>query len=227
MCTNCLGINHHTINCKSTGCRQCSRKHHTFLHITNTYINYTHTDNVQILTESTENINVTAPTVGLAAACLKDTEVLLGTARIKILYKHNYAHECRILIDLCSQTKFITEQLAKKLQLHKHKNHMLFCGIGNSKTNSNYTGRTIITSSDSSFSYETTFVALPEISGELPSRQVNRPAIPITHNITLADPDFHKSSEIDVLFGNKLPYLLLRIGQIRLCNDNVALQNPD
>lgn len=60
---------------------------------------------------------------------------------------------------------------------------MPFFVIGYSKTNSNYTILTIIISSDSSFSYEIIFEALPEITGELSSRQVNRPALPIPNNI--------------------------------------------
>lgn len=104
LCTNCLGSKHQTINSKSTGCRKSSRKHHTLLHFTNTHKNCTPTDNVKVLTESIENGNVTAPTIGPTAAYVRDTEVLLGITRIKILDKHNYGHECRILINPCSQT---------------------------------------------------------------------------------------------------------------------------
>lgn len=100
---------------------------------------------------------------------------------------------------------------------------MPFFGFGNSVTKSNYSVKAVIKSRDDSFSYEATFVTLPEITSMLPSRQKDHTLIPIPNNLTLADPELYKMSEIEILLGNKLSYLLLRVGQIRFCNNDIAL----
>ena len=52
----------------------------------------------------------------------------------------------------------------------------------------------------------------------MPSLPINRAAFEIPKNIFLADPEFYKPSEIDILIGVKLFYKLLCLGQIELKN---------
>lgn len=66
-------------------------------------------------------------------------------------------------------------------------------------------------------------MALPTITGVLPSRQINRQALTIPRNITLANPEFDKPAEIDGLITTTLFYKLLSTGQISLSNNSDAV----
>ncbi|XP_046145484.1 uncharacterized protein LOC123988783 [Osmia bicornis bicornis] len=66
---------------------------------------------------------------------------------------------------------------------------------------------------------------IEKLSGARGQAYVNRRALTIPHNITLADPEFDKPAEIDALIGTTLFYKLLSIGQISLSNNaNAVLQ---
>ena len=54
------------------------------------------------------------------------------------------------------------------------------------------------------FESEVEFVALPSITGILPWRQVNKILLKIPTNLKLADPEFDKLGQIDVLYGTSL-----------------------
>ena len=57
----------------------------------------------------------------------------------------------------------------------------------------------------------------------MPSIQLNRAKLEIPKNIFLADPEFHKPAEVDLLIGVKLFYKLLCVGHIELKNHPDAI----
>ena len=71
-----------------------------------------------------------------------------------------------------------------------------------------------------SYEYSKTidFLALNQISKSMPSISINRSSFEIQKNISLADPEVYKPSEIDALLGVKLFFKLLCVGQISLKN---------
>jgi len=76
---------------------------------------------------------------------------------------------------------------------------------------------------NSSFATDLPFLVIPRITETLPSQVINCQDLNIPRNITLADPEFGKPSEID-LIGAQLFYQLLCIGQIKLNNSTLILQ---
>ena len=217
ICINCLNHNHVTSKCYKNGCKKCNKKHNTLLH-------FQEEDNEVSPrnSESTESVNVEIP--GTTLTVLNKSEVLLGTATMVILDHQQGEHKCRVLLDSCSQSHFITEKLANKLQLRRMKIDLSFSGLGQLATKSQYYVKATIRSEKTGFITEETFVTLPTITGTLPSHQINRNALHIPKNICLADSEFHKPSEIDMLLGSNLFYKLLCVGQIRLKNSDVMLQ---
>ncbi|XP_043258040.1 uncharacterized protein LOC122400583 [Colletes gigas] len=122
LCTNCLRVGHNAYACMWKGCPKYSRKHNSLLHFPNsvTQINSARpTEN-----EPSTSTNFETTKAALTVTC--DSEVLLGTAQIKILDKFNREHKCRVLLDGGSQTHFITERLADLLQLEKRKIDLTF-----------------------------------------------------------------------------------------------------
>ena len=65
-----------------------------------------------------------------------------------------------------------------------------------------------------SFATEVDLVTLPQITSLLPSLGINRGSIQIPENVVLADPDFHRSLQIEVLLGNKVFYYMLQLVQL-------------
>ncbi|XP_076394339.1 uncharacterized protein LOC143265527 [Megachile rotundata] len=221
LCINCLRNNHTTSNCLVSGCKKCNRKHNTLLHIDN--------HNKKPIEEKNNEVKATpsssSETVKNTYTVTYDSEVLLGTARVKIFDSKNQEHECRVLLDGCSQSNFISTQLAEKLKLEKNIIDLPFAGLAQLTTRAKYSVQTKIKSRINNFEANVNFVALPTITSILPSRQIDRRTIAIPRNITLADPEFDKPAEVDALIGTSLFYKLLSNGQIQLENNtDVTLQ---
>ncbi|XP_076658358.1 uncharacterized protein LOC143362242 [Halictus rubicundus] len=218
---NCLRNNHNTSKCLASGCKKCNRKHSTLLHFEDSTRSYSSVDqpssgNKPIPAHTVESIKKTY-------TITHDSEVLLGTARIQILDRFNQPRECRVLLDGCSQCNFISERLADHLQLKKHNIDLPFAGLGQLTTRAKYKVTTTIRSRITDFESQVEFVALPTITGVLPSRQVNRRMFAIPRNIKLADPEFDKPADIDALIGTTIFYKLLSTGQIKLANNSDAV----
>lgn len=65
-----------------------------------------------------------------------------------------------------------------------------------------------------------------QITERLPTSPINRKNIRIIpHNIKLADPEFHKCADINVLIGVELFWELMCIGRVNSCKDYPRLQN--
>nr|XP_031836774.1 uncharacterized protein LOC116428801 [Nomia melanderi] len=96
--------------------------------------------------------------------------------------------------------------------------------LGQQATRAQYSVKTVVKARNSNFSTPISMIAVPSITGLLPSRQVNRTAIQVPQNIALADLEFRKPGKIDALLGNTLFFSLLSIRQIKLNNNKIVLQ---
>ncbi|CAK9819024.1 hypothetical protein ANTPLA_LOCUS10037 [Anthophora plagiata] len=179
LCINCLRNNHPTNKCYAPGCKTCHRKHNTLLHFIESHAQ----TRIEESSKRDSNSSSSTDQVKQGYTVTYDSEVLLGTARVKILDRYNKEHECRVLLDGCSQGHFISENLAQKLQLNKERIDLPFAGLGQLTTRAEYRVRTIIKSKNNNFQSEAEFIALPKITSMLPSRRVNRKELLIPQNI--------------------------------------------
>ncbi|XP_076229449.1 uncharacterized protein LOC116429801 [Nomia melanderi] len=228
LCLNCLRPNHTITNCRLGYCKKCEKPHHTLLHFP-TEILQSYSTHLQASPSPSTPSNIeTAPSLENTKHALlvsSDSEVLLGTAIIKILDQYGKAHFCRVLLDSGSQSHFITESFAKKLNLKTHRLNSYFSGIGQHHSTAESIVKTSIRSMKRVFQSQVAFVVLPSITGLLPTRQVPRESLNIPKHIELADPNFDQPNEVDALLGNTLYYELLLTEQIRLQDTPVILQN--
>ncbi|XP_076383878.1 uncharacterized protein LOC143262639 [Megalopta genalis] len=114
--------------------------------------------------------------------------------------------------------------MADKLQLRKREIDSSVGGIANVETRVKYLVNAVIKSRTTQFNDTVTLVTLPSITGMLPSRQVKRTEIDIPTEITLADPEFNIPGPIDAILGNQLFFTLLCLGRIKLCAQNIIIQ---
>ncbi|XP_017797012.1 PREDICTED: uncharacterized protein LOC108578234 [Habropoda laboriosa] len=227
LCVNCFRGNHSYAQCRAGVCRKCIAKHHTLLHIEkpnslNNQVNSS--QNRNSLMSSASPLISPKPGTLMSLTTVGRSEVLLATARVKILDSHNREHECRVLLDAGSQSNFITEELANKLQLHKGKINIPVVGLGYQTTNLKHSVITQFKSRFTNSKHEAKFLVIPIITSYLPSRIVDSEHLKIPSNVELADPYFNIPATIDALLGEYLFYKLIRSGQIRLKNETAILQ---
>ncbi|XP_076383502.1 uncharacterized protein LOC143260793 [Megalopta genalis] len=114
--------------------------------------------------------------------------------------------------------------MADKLQLRKRELDYSVGGIVNVETRVKYLVNAVTKSRTTQFNDTVTLVTLPSITGMLPSRQVKCTEIDIPTEITLADPEFNIPGPIDAILGNQLFFTLLCLGRIKLCAQNIIIQ---
>ncbi|XP_076299336.1 uncharacterized protein LOC143218181 [Lasioglossum baleicum] len=216
-CLNCLNATHFISQCRSSACRKCGGKHHTLLHI-----DHSNRSNVAEINTIIEDAS---PTVALTTYGNLDQEVLLSTARVKILDQNN--QEPRPFRPGFA-TKFYDRKVSElPAFLPKKRLSITTSGIGRQESHVKFAVEAQIGSNNSNFKCNAVFLTLPEITGPLPSRTFERTILQIPKNVALADPSFNKSSKVDLLLGEYLYYKLLGKDRIRLQNDIVVLQDTE
>lgn len=120
-----------------------------------------------------------------------------------------------MLLNNGSQSNFIIERLCNLLNLEKKEVNVPVSGFNQNLTYVKYSIVTTIKSKNGSFAADLPFLVVPRIIETLPSQTINCQDLNIPRNITLADPEFGKPSEVD-LIGAQLFYQLLCVGQISL-----------
>lgn len=97
LCVNCFESNHLVNACTSKfACQTCKKKHHTLLH---------------------RDVNNSVEAKLATFNAFVPDQVLLSTVIINIFDKNNMVHPSHVILDSGSQAHFISERLAKILNL--------------------------------------------------------------------------------------------------------------
>jgi hypothetical protein len=183
LCTNCLRDNHKVANCFSNSkCRTCKGKHHTLLHIT------------QLAQQNDESIttnNHTLPVKNVTES------VLLSTAVILIKNRKNQYVPCRAFLDTGSMSNYITEKLGLNAS---PVNFTIKCLNGTTSTAKREISVNL-KSRISEYSMDLKCLVIPKITENLPLKTISPSFLEIPKNISLADPKFFESSQIDLLIS--------------------------
>ena len=130
--------------------------------------------------------------------------------------KQKELYRCCTLLDTCASKNFISEGLAKKLQLSKKRCHIPIGAINNTSTVAKYCITATIRSQSGNYVRSLPFIIIPTISDFIPEELINRRNLKIQRNIKLADPTFHRPSPVDMLLGAGPTLSMICIGQINL-----------
>lgn len=141
-----------------------------------------------------------------------DTEVLLAAAVVNILDQRGNTHPCRVLIDLCSQSHFMTKRMAHRLGLNLDKIEIKINGVNKTQSCINNSTNAVVNSRISDFMLNCKFLLVDEVACNPRTRYINKNELQIPSNIRLADPDFHKPVHIDALIGAEFFFQLLCVG---------------
>ncbi|KAH8413946.1 hypothetical protein KR009_001974, partial [Drosophila setifemur] len=231
LCVNCLKGGHQTRHCRAANCRRCGAKHHSLLHFDSQPMS-PHDQRISAMAQATLNSHshseptTTPPPASMFAQDSLAEVVFVATAVVRVKNRWGAWVPCRALLDSGSQVHPFTSRLAHQLQLPRYKSATAVSGLGDSRFCSDgFTINLNLKSLASEYFASICALVAPTITGNRPSLTVCPDDWRIPNNIRLADPEFHKSQEIDLLIGASLFFTLLSLGQIRLSIGLPLLQN--
>ena len=197
LCMNCLGINHFVRECKSNHkCKRCKRPHHTLLHEDSPK------NTPSALPDDSPSNPVTSHTAVNAGLKLSS---LLRTCRILVVSPNGSSSEARALLDSASSAFFISDHLARMLNLpHSNRNTYItsIAGLSHKSPTQSITNFVVSPSRSPSPRIQVSAIIVPQVTCDLPLHSV-----PFDLNwdhlsdLQLADPDFGQPGRIDVLLG--------------------------
>ncbi|XP_022182788.1 uncharacterized protein LOC111042467 [Myzus persicae] len=212
ICVVCLS-KHAENKCKFKGCRKCGDKHNTLLHTT------VNDDN----SEPTASTSINAH----AAGNVEHTHVLLSTAIINIRGKSNEIFCARALLDSGSQSNFITQELAQKLQLDRKKVNFAITGIDGATNHAHFSVTTAVQSRTTAYKETLEFLILPKITPNLPIKKIKLANSSIPNYVKLADPSYTEPGKIDVLIGAERFFEILKSGKYKSYENGPVFQETE
>lgn len=227
LCVNCLNPNHAVDKCNKLPCKYCKKMHNTLLHaeiVAAANATIIKNEDAVCREDTTTDTCVHTSTAGGKGGS-KNALTLLSTAVVNIKDKKGKIVTARMLLDPGSQSNFITEKLANSLELDKIPVKYTISGVGNNiSLLSQFKVALKVMSQCNDYSNDIFCLVLPKITQAMPSCSFNLNSLKIPKHTKLADPNFNKNNEIDMLCGVSLFYDLLLMNQIKLEN-GLTMQN--
>ena len=185
--------------CKSSCCKHCGRRHHSFLHRFNEVKTNT--------TEASENVNI--------AFNSDKRHVLLPTAVIQVV-GNGVTFSCRALFDTGAQANHITESCARTLNLKQEHLNVKVSGIGGNVNFSNPSSVHFLVKS-SKESIDLKALVLPRLTGFLPNQTILKDdSWKKFEQWNMADPEFYKAGPIDIVLGAEVVKQFMLERKIRM-----------
>ena len=198
LCFNCLG-KHKISDCKSRfKCKSCKKRHHTSL--CNAKVDSPAAPSKSNSTP--HNAKENHASVLHSAHSINTGPVLLKTAIATVASK-SYACEANVLFDEGSQSSFITEDVAKKLQLESHgKESLSISGFGDKERRVRHLDYSFVYLKTSTETLPIKVLIVPEISVPLKTYTKQMHAIPYLKGLHLAHPVTNSDDfTIELLIG--------------------------
>jgi hypothetical protein len=215
LCLNCLRENHVAKNCFSKSCcRECNKRHHSLLHLEMRASNDTETANVQV-----------GPSNASYVCKFSSSEVLLSTAYVNVRDAGGKWQQCRALLDVGSQSNFISENLSNLVGTSFKNVNMPVSGIGSLNRNvKRVTQVEISPLNDRDNTFDLSCLVIPKITENLPVKSFDKRRLNLP-NLRLADPSFNKSGPIDLLLGADVFWSVMLPESVKANHSHPHLQN--
>jgi hypothetical protein len=139
--------------------------------------------------------------------------ILLATAMVEVKNRAGQYVPCRALLDSASQSHFITERCAQRLQLARTQTHASIQGISNVNTAAHYSVPIQMRPMHSDWHTTLDCAILSNITGTTPSTKLDTSNWNLPKDLRLADEQFDQPGNIDLLIGADIFYDILRSGR--------------
>lgn len=224
ICLNCLRSSTHISNrCTSGGCKVCQAKHNTLLHVTTAPQQAPNPSDSS--GKGNENPKSASPPAVVAThAAGGRGGVMLSTAMAHARDHRGVLRPCRILLDCGSQANFISKGFMTRLGLAPRSLSVTISGVNGTVATATQAVKIELQSRIDSYSATIDCIVSDHVTDRLPGISLRRKDFELPRNIKLADPQFHVSSEIDILIGAEIFWDLLCVGQIPSSDRHPKLQ---
>ncbi|XP_075158210.1 uncharacterized protein LOC142231486 [Haematobia irritans] len=219
-CENCLSFSHITQNCQSDKvCQKCQEPHHTLLHPESVFSGDHGQLNPQANAFHVETQQVEQPTTSAAAYNVSQNVqshfaksgegTILPTALIDIAH-HGNSFTIRVFIDQGSQESFISSRVINRFSIPTKKSMTTISGLGGTiLENSSRICHLTLKSRKSSFTHSANVIVISSLNQLMPATSTYISNWSELNRLDLADPNFSKPAQIDMLLGSEiLPYIL-------------------
>ncbi|XP_062537817.1 uncharacterized protein LOC134206142 [Armigeres subalbatus] len=224
LCYNCLRKGHQSRECTSSKtCQRCSKRHHTLLHEETGRNNSQEGKTNVACPQSPRIVNQEAaiqPPVPVVDQSVSTTcssnyvpaskTVLLLTAVVQAIDKHNRPHPCRVLLDSGSQVNFVTEEMANRLGAPKMQANVPITGINALRSLARDKVFIKFRSSYGGFQANIECLVTPKVTGIIPNVRIDFDSWKLPEGIQLADPRFFHPEKVDMLIGGELFFDILK-----------------
>jgi hypothetical protein len=177
LCFNCLNVGHVTVDCRWTRCKTCGKKHNTLLHLDSKTANQRDKNSSDVTTlEATSNFN------GLSYKVYNTiilSQSVLSMAIINVKDNEGRLIHARALLDSGAQSNFITEKLARYLQLRRDYIDIPVETLNQVETRVKYSIMAEILSRRTNYHEKAQFLILPTICNKLPNEFIDRENVSI------------------------------------------------
>lgn len=129
--------------------------------------------------------------------------VFMLTVVLKVVDCYGQEHMARALLDCASQPNIISENMAQILRLQRSRVNVLIHGVGEKPQQARNSVRTQIRSRKEDFALDVDFLVLKSVIPRLPAYEVSTDDWNLPKDLFYADPNFNKSSGIDMIIGNE------------------------
>ncbi|KAG7212812.1 hypothetical protein KM043_013068 [Ampulex compressa] len=226
LCLNCLrSTAHYAQACNSIGCRKCHKKHNTLLHIEAKPVAQRLSSPVAESSAQAERKHESVvANISREGHVSATSQVFLSTALIDVYDRRGRTITARALLDSGSQSCFITEGFAERLNLKLRRHDTPVTGINQAMAVAHHSVSIKFKSRYNRFNRTVNCVVLKGITQKLPLISIPKGAYQIPGGIKLADPNFSQSSGIDILLGAEIFFEVLCVGQIKAGVSHPCLQ---
>ncbi|XP_071577848.1 uncharacterized protein [Temnothorax nylanderi] len=222
LCANCLRSTTHVANkCTSGSCKTCKAKHNTLLHAKTETESCDGNNNGENKTAAT-----TTPSSAVVthSSSTSDKQVMLSTAVVYVDDHEGLPRECPVLLDCGSQANFVSRKFLNLLAIKPRSSDISISGINGTVTQSSQNAHLKLYSRFNSYSANIICIVADQVTNKLSAFNLKRDTFDLPRNLKLADPQFHKSLEVDVLIGAELFWDILCVGQIKASAKHPIMQ---
>jgi len=131
---------------------------------------------------------------------------------------------CRALLGCGSQANFVSKKFVEVLSLETRPLNVSISGVNGMVTSYNHVVRIKLQSRLNSYIAAIECNVTDQITNKIPAVSSERDKFKFPRNIRLADPQFHISSDIDLLIGAELFWNLICVGQVKSSDKHPILQ---
>ncbi|XP_028026698.1 uncharacterized protein LOC114240381 [Bombyx mandarina] len=136
-----------------------------------------------------------------ASELSKRTQVLLPTAKVKLISQNGEEIIVKALLDSASQSSFITSSVARAIGKQPIPNHIDVVGIANTGKTIRHALQLDIFSCAYPYKVRANLLLVDQITSKLPQHHINLAKLKLPSNIKLADDSFNITSDIGILLG--------------------------